>query len=106
MGIRGRLYQVADGKRIQLATREELTAPAGEWHTITVRMKGSEIVCLFDVRYNSKPGMTRSTRRVRSVFGRRPMPRPTSMTSRPRKCRSKGETPHALQRDGRLATSN
>jgi hypothetical protein len=43
-----RLYKVADGKRVQLATKEELKAPAGEWHTITVQMKGGEIVCLLD----------------------------------------------------------
>jgi hypothetical protein len=43
-----RLYKVVDGKRIQLATKEELKAPAGEWHTLTVQMKGDEIVCLLN----------------------------------------------------------
>lgn len=43
-----RLYKVADGKRVQLATKEELKAPAGEWHTLTVQMKGGEIVCMLD----------------------------------------------------------
>lgn len=43
-----RLYKVVDGKRLQLATKEELEAPAGEWHTLTVRMKGDKIVCLLD----------------------------------------------------------
>jgi hypothetical protein len=40
-----RLYKVMDGKRIQLATKEGLKAPAGEWHTLAIRMKGDEIAC-------------------------------------------------------------
>lgn len=40
-----RLYKVVDGKRMQLATREGLEDPAGEWHTLTVRMKGDAIEC-------------------------------------------------------------
>ena len=46
-----RLYKVVDGKRIQLATKEAIKAPAGEWHTLAVRMKGNEIVC----HLNGKP---------------------------------------------------
>jgi len=40
-----RVYKVVDGKRMQLATQEKLTAPAGEWHTLAVRMKGDAIEC-------------------------------------------------------------
>jgi hypothetical protein len=43
-----RLYKVVAGKRIQLATKEELKAPAGEWHTLTVRMKSDQIECLLN----------------------------------------------------------
>lgn len=43
-----RLYKVEEGKRVQLATREEVKAPAGEWHTLAVQMKGGEIVCMLD----------------------------------------------------------
>jgi hypothetical protein len=43
-----RLYKVVDGKRFQLATKEELKAPAGEWHTLTIQMKGDEIVCMLN----------------------------------------------------------
>jgi hypothetical protein len=40
-----RLYKVVDGKRIQLTTKEALKAPAGQWHTLDVRMKGESIEC-------------------------------------------------------------
>jgi hypothetical protein len=40
-----RLYKVVAGKRIQLATKEELKAPAGEWHTLTIKMIGDQIEC-------------------------------------------------------------
>jgi hypothetical protein len=40
-----RLYKVVDGKRIQLATKEGLKAPAGQWHTLSVTMKGDAIEC-------------------------------------------------------------
>jgi hypothetical protein len=40
-----RLYKVVNGKRMQLATKESLKAPAGEWHTLSVRMKGDAIEC-------------------------------------------------------------
>lgn len=40
-----RLYKVVAGNRIQLATKEELKAPAGEWHTLTVKMTGEQIEC-------------------------------------------------------------
>ena len=43
-----RLYKVVDGKRRQLATKEKLSAPAGQWHTLAVRMKGEKIVCLLN----------------------------------------------------------
>jgi hypothetical protein len=40
-----RLYKVVAGKRIQLATKEELKAPVGEWHTLTIKMIGDRIEC-------------------------------------------------------------
>lgn len=40
-----RLYKVVDGKRMQLATKEKLPAPAGEWHTLAITMKGDSIEC-------------------------------------------------------------
>lgn len=40
-----RLYKVVEGKRRQLATKEQLNAPAGAWHTLSITMKGSQIVC-------------------------------------------------------------
>src|SRR5205807_2813595 len=40
-----RFYKVVAGKRIQLATKEDLKAPAGQWHTLKVTMKGSDIEC-------------------------------------------------------------
>lgn len=39
-----RLYKVVAGKRIQLATKEELKAPADQWHTLTIQMKGDHIL--------------------------------------------------------------
>ena len=43
-----RLYKVVAGKRIQLATKEELKVAPGTWHTIAVTMKGDAIVCSLD----------------------------------------------------------
>lgn len=40
-----RLYKVVAGKRIQLGTKESLSAPKGEWHKIAVHMKGDTITC-------------------------------------------------------------
>jgi hypothetical protein len=40
-----RVYKVVEGKRVQLGTKEELEAPAGEWHTLGVAMKGDAITC-------------------------------------------------------------
>lgn len=40
-----RLYKIFNGKRTQLATKEDLVAPAGKWHTLTVQMTGNAIVC-------------------------------------------------------------
>ena len=31
-----RVYQVVAGERIQLATKEDLKVPVGEWHTLKV----------------------------------------------------------------------
>ena len=43
-----RVYKVVAGKRIQLATKEGVTAKAGEWHTLTIEMKGDHIQCSLD----------------------------------------------------------
>ena len=43
-----RVYKVVAGKRIQLATKEDLTVKAGEWHTITIKMTGEQIECSLD----------------------------------------------------------
>jgi hypothetical protein len=40
-----RLYKVVEGKRMQLATKEGLKAPADEWHTVSIKMKGNAIEC-------------------------------------------------------------
>ena len=40
-----RLYYVKEGKRTQLATREDLALPEGRWFTVTVRHKGDRIAC-------------------------------------------------------------
>ncbi len=45
LGDNVRLYKVVDGKRMQLATKEGLKAPAGEWHTLSIRMRGDAIEC-------------------------------------------------------------
>jgi hypothetical protein len=43
-----RLYKIVAGKRIQLATVEDLVVKARTWHTMTVRMKGDKIDCYLD----------------------------------------------------------
>jgi hypothetical protein len=43
-----RLYKVVDGKRIQLATAEEIVAKEGAWHTIRVVQVGDQIRCYFN----------------------------------------------------------
>jgi hypothetical protein len=43
-----RLYKVVAGKRTQLATKEDIKVPAGEWHTLTVKMTGDQIECSLD----------------------------------------------------------
>lgn len=43
-----RLYKVVAGKRIQLATKEDIKAPAGEWHKLTIKMTGDQIECYID----------------------------------------------------------
>jgi hypothetical protein len=40
-----RLYHVVDGKRTQIGGKEKLTAKAGEWHALKVRMVGEAITC-------------------------------------------------------------
>ena len=43
-----RLYKVVSGKRTQLATKEDLKAPVGTWHVLTIKMAGDQIECSFD----------------------------------------------------------
>lgn len=43
-----RVYKVVDGKRTQLGTKEELKAPAGEWHTLKIKMVGDHIECFLN----------------------------------------------------------
>ncbi len=40
-----RVYKVVAGKRTQLATREELKAEPGKWHTLGIKMTGEEMQC-------------------------------------------------------------
>jgi hypothetical protein len=40
-----RVYKVVKGKRIQLETKEELTAAKGQWHTLAVKHVGDRIEC-------------------------------------------------------------
>ncbi|HKB02833.1 MAG TPA: family 16 glycoside hydrolase [Gemmataceae bacterium] len=43
-----RLYHVVAGKRTQIAGREGIKVPAGEWHTLKVEMTGDRIECYLD----------------------------------------------------------
>lgn len=43
-----RLYRVVAGKRIQLATKEDLKVLVGTWHTLTITMVGDHIECSLD----------------------------------------------------------
>jgi Domain of Unknown Function (DUF1080) len=43
-----RVYKVVAGKRTQLETKEDLKVPAGEWHTLAIKMKGDRIECYLD----------------------------------------------------------
>jgi 3-keto-disaccharide hydrolase len=43
-----RVYKVVAGKRTQLATKEGLKVPAGEWHTLTIKTAGDRIQCFLD----------------------------------------------------------
>jgi hypothetical protein len=43
-----RLYTVVAGKRIQLATKEDVRVPVGEWHVLKIRQKGDQIECFLD----------------------------------------------------------
>lgn len=43
-----RLYKVVGGKRVQLATREDLKVSAGEWHKLTIKMTDDQIECHLD----------------------------------------------------------
>lgn len=43
-----RVYHVKDGKRTQLATKEELTVKEGVWFTVSVKHTGKAIECSLD----------------------------------------------------------
>jgi hypothetical protein len=43
-----RLYKVVAGKRMQLATKENLKVPANEWHSLKVTQAGDRIECFLD----------------------------------------------------------
>jgi 3-keto-disaccharide hydrolase len=43
-----RLYHVVAGKRTQFGGKEGIKVPAGEWHSLTVRMVGEKIECSLD----------------------------------------------------------
>ena len=43
-----RLYKVVAGRRMQLATKEDLKVPANEWHTLKVKHGGDRVECFLD----------------------------------------------------------
>jgi Domain of Unknown Function (DUF1080) len=43
-----RLYHVVAGKRTQLAGKEDIKVPAGEWHTLKMKHIGNRIECFLD----------------------------------------------------------
>ncbi len=43
-----RFYKVVDGRRTQLATKEGLRVPAGQWHTLEIECVGNKIECELD----------------------------------------------------------
>jgi hypothetical protein len=43
-----RVYKVTAGKRTQLATKEDLKIPAGEWHVLKIKQAGEQIECWLD----------------------------------------------------------
>ncbi len=43
-----RLYHVVNGRRTQIAGKEGIKIPAGEWHTLKIEMKGDDIECYLD----------------------------------------------------------
>lgn len=43
-----RAYKVVSGKRTQLATKEDLKIPAGEWHVLKIKQSGEHIECWLD----------------------------------------------------------
>ncbi len=43
-----RFYKVVDGKRTQLATKEGIKVPVGEWHTLEIEHVGNRIECELD----------------------------------------------------------
>lgn len=43
-----RVYKTVNGKRMQLATKEDLKVPTGEWHRMKIENKGDHIECYLD----------------------------------------------------------
>jgi hypothetical protein len=40
-----RVYKVVKGKRLQLASKEEIPLKAGQWYTLSISQKGEQITC-------------------------------------------------------------
>ena len=43
-----RFYKVINGRRTQLATKEGIKVPAGQWHTLEIKHVGNRIECKLD----------------------------------------------------------
>lgn len=43
-----RAYHVIDGKRVQIATKEDLKIEPGSWFTISIKQEGKKIFCSFN----------------------------------------------------------
>jgi hypothetical protein len=43
-----RVYKVEGGRRSTFQSKEDIKVPAGEWHTIKVKMAGDQIECFLD----------------------------------------------------------
>ncbi|MBA4192731.1 MAG: hypothetical protein C0467_32600 [Planctomycetaceae bacterium] len=67
-----RLSKVMDGKRTQLTTKDEIKVPAGESHTLAVRMESVEIMCLLDGKKLLDARTTQSPGRAKSGCGTKP----------------------------------
>ena len=73
-----RVYKVVGGKRRQLGTKEDLKAPSGEWHVITVSQGATRSPACWTGRNTWRSRTTPSRRRARWACGPRRTPKPTS----------------------------